>query len=148
MNATPAVGDEFKLTFSGDAIPCDELIELGKNSDLLIHEATLEDTLASSAATKKHSTVSQAIEQGRAMNAKHTVLTHFSQRYRNLPPIKDDMLDDNIGVAFDNMELVPSDLSKLNDLYLKLKETFKDEVSWNARRSVYYKKKYNTEFVN
>lgn len=134
---------EFKLTFSGDTIPCKELVELGRDSTLLIHEATLEDTLAASAATKKHSTFSQAIEQGREMNAKFTLLTHFSQRYRNLPPIKDDMLDPSIGVAFDNMELVPSDLSKLNKIYLQLKEIFKDEVSWNERRSRYYHKKYN-----
>lgn len=141
LDANP---NEFKMTFSGDSIPCDEMTELGKDSDLLIHEATLEDTLASSAAQKKHSTVSQAIEQGRAMNSKYTLLTHFSQRYRNLPPIQDHMLDSNIGVAFDNMEIIPSDLIKLNELYLKLKEVFRDEVSWNERRSRYYNKKYNT----
>lgn len=136
----------FKMMFSGDAIPCNEMVELGQNSDLLIHEATLEDTLASSAATKKHSTVTQAIEQGRAMNAKYTLLTHFSQRYRNLLPIKDHLLDSSIGVAFDNMEIVPSDLPRLNELYLKLKDFFKDEVEWNKRRSVFYKKKYNPSY--
>lgn len=135
---------EFKLMFSGDATPCNEMVELGRNSDLLIHEATLEDTLASSAATKKHSTVTQAIEQGRAMNAKYTLLTHFSQRYRNLLPIADNLLDSSIGVAFDNMEIVPTDLPRLNELYLKLKEFFKDEVEWNERRSVFYDKKYNS----
>lgn len=134
---------EFKMMFSGDAIPCNEMVELGRNCDLLIHEATLEDTLATSAATKKHSTVTQAIEQGRAMNAKYTLLTHFSQRYRNLLPITDHLMDSSIGVAFDNMEIVPTDLPRLNEVYLKLKEFFKDEVEWNKQRSVFYNKKYN-----
>lgn len=131
--------EEFKLTFSGDTIPCDSLVELGRDSTLLIHEATLEDTLASSAALKMHSTISQAIEQGDKMQAKCTILTHFSQRYRVLPPINDEIIvNKNIGIAFDNMEIVPNDLSKLNKLYFKLKETYADELKRVEKRSKKY----------
>lgn len=138
-NILPENKDEFKLTFSGDTIPCESLIELGKDSTLLIHEATLEDTLAASAASKMHSTISQAIEQGEKMQAKYTVLTHFSQRYRILPPINDELIaNKNIGIAFDNMEIVPDDLPKLNDLYLKLKETYADELRRVEKRSEKY----------
>lgn len=130
---------EFKLTFSGDTIPSDALVELGRNSTLLIHEATLEDTLSSSAAMKMHSTISQAIEQSEKMHAKYTILTHFSQRYRVLPPINDELIKNkNIGIAFDNMEIVPHDLSKLNDLYVKLKETYADELRRVEKRSKKY----------
>lgn len=139
MNVLPEQDEEFKLTFSGDTIPCDSLVELGRNSTLLIHEATLEDTLANSAALKMHSTISQAIEQSERMQAKYTVLTHFSQRYRVLPPINDDLIKNkNIGIAFDYMEIVPDDLSKLNDLYFKLKETYADELRRVEKRSKKY----------
>lgn len=140
--------DEFKLTFSGDTVPCDSLIELGRNSTLLIHEATLEDTLAASAAFKRHSTISQAIEQSEKMNAKYTLLTHFSQRYRTLPPINDDLIKNkNIGIAFDFMEVIPSDLCKLNDLYFKLKETYAEELERVERRSAKYAMKNNFSMV-
>jgi len=36
-----------------------KLIELGRNSDLLIHEATMEDAMKVAAKKKKHSTFSQ-----------------------------------------------------------------------------------------
>lgn len=138
-NIQPENKEEFKLTFSGDTIPCDSLVELGRNSTLLIHEATLEDTLSMSAAQKMHSTISQAIEQGEKMQAKHTVLTHFSQRYRVLPPIKDELIvNKSIGIAFDNMEIVPDDLDKLNGLYIKLKETYADELRRVEKRSKKY----------
>ncbi|XP_055317663.1 ribonuclease Z, mitochondrial-like [Sitodiplosis mosellana] len=146
-NILPDNKEEFKLTFSGDTIPCDSLIELGRDSNLLIHEATLEDTLAASAATKKHSTISQAIEQGHKMQAKYTVLTHFSQRYRVLPPINDELIaNKNIGIAFDNMEIVPNDLGKLNDLYLKLKETYAQELARVEKRSEKYARRSDLNF--
>lgn len=138
-NIQPENKEEFKLTFSGDTIPCDSLVELGRNSTLLIHEATLEDTLSMSAAQKMHSTISQAIEQSQKMRAKHTVLTHFSQRYRVLPPINDELIaNKNIGIALDNMEIVPNDLNKLNSLYFKLKRTYATELRRVEKRSKKY----------
>lgn len=140
--------DEFKLTFSGDTVPCDSLVELGHNSTLLIHEATLEDTLAASAAFKRHSTIRQAIEQSEKMQANYTLLTHFSQRYRVLPPINDDLIKHkNIGIAFDFMEIVPNDLTKLNDLYFKLKETYAEELERVERRSKRYAMKNQLSMV-
>lgn len=141
-NILPENKEEFKLTFSGDTIPCDSLLELGKDSTVLIHEATLEDALAMSAAQKMHSTISQAIEQGQKMQAKYTILTHFSQRYRVLPPINDELMaNKNIGMAFDMMEIVPDDLNKLNNLYFKLKETYADELKRVEIRSEKYKRR-------
>lgn len=74
----------------------------GMNSDLLIHEATMEDELSHEAIVKMHSTTSQAIDVGKRMNAKFILLTHFSQRYAKLPRFNDNFTD-NIGIAFDNM---------------------------------------------
>lgn len=75
---------------------------LGKNSDILIHEATMDDSLHKSAKLKLHSTSSQAINIGKEMNARFIILTHFSQRYSHVPIFNDNFTKE-IGVAFDNM---------------------------------------------
>lgn len=106
--------DPFKLTFSSDTIPCKDLIELGRNSTLLIHEATYPDEFSYKAYVNRHSTHSQAIEQSKLMNAKYTVLTHFSRRHAF--PLVDSEKHKNIGVAFDFMELTKNDLPKLSSL--------------------------------
>jgi len=92
----------WKLSYSGDTMPCDSFISLGQDSDICIHEATMEDELVHEARLKMHSTTSEAIEIGNKMNAKFTMLTHFSQRYAKVPKI-DSGLAPNVGIAFDNM---------------------------------------------
>lgn len=96
--------DGYKITYSGDTMPSSDLVELGMNSDLLIHEATMEDELAHEAVIKMHSTTSQAIDVGLKMKAKFILLTHFSQRYAKLPRF-DDNFAENVGIAFDNMQV-------------------------------------------
>lgn len=112
--------NQFKLTFSGDTPPCEPLVKLGKNSTLLIHEATYPDEMIEKAIKNRHCTISQAIEQSRQMNAKHTILTHFSRHLREIAYF-DSKLAPDIGLAFDNMEIVESDLPKLGELYAKHK---------------------------
>lgn len=118
--------EPYKITYSGDTMPCENLVKLGANSSLLIHEATMEDELEEDALVKMHSTVSQAIEQGHKMNAEYTVLTHFSQRYAKIPRIEQE-LNQNVGIAFDNMEIVPSDLDNLTGFYSTLKIMFAEK---------------------
>lgn len=36
---------------------------------------------------KRHCTVEEALRVGRQMEAKHVILTHFSQRYPKVPPL-------------------------------------------------------------
>ncbi|XP_057654659.1 ribonuclease Z, mitochondrial isoform X1 [Diorhabda carinulata] len=112
-----------KLTYSGDTMPSENLVKLGEDSDILIHEATMEDELAQEAIIKMHSTTSQAIEIGNRMNAKNIILTHFSQRYAKLPRFND-KFGDNVGIAFDNMKVSLSDLSLLPELIPALKLMF------------------------
>lgn len=125
----------FKLTYSGDTKPCDSLVEIGADSTLLIHEATMEDELLEDALAKMHSTVSQAIEQGHKMNAKYILLTHFSQRYAKIPRIEQHLIE-NVGIAFDNMEVVLSDLSYLNILYPAMKKMFPDHWDDMEQKSI------------
>jgi len=71
-----------KVTYSGDTIPCESLIELGKNSDVLIHEATFSKELSVIALEKKHSTSVDAANDAKKMGAKQLILTHISSRYQ------------------------------------------------------------------
>ncbi|EAT37691.1 AAEL010336-PA [Aedes aegypti] len=116
-------GEPVKITYSGDTMPCQNLIDLGRDSTILIHEATMEDELEAEARVKMHSTLSQAIEQGKKMNAKYTLLTHFSQRYAKIPRIESE-LETNLGIAFDNMEVTLDDLPQLSLFYPALKAMF------------------------
>jgi len=72
-----------KVTYSGDTAPCNSLIELGENSDILIHEATFSKELAEMATEKKHSTATDAATDAKKMGAKQLILTHISSRYRD-----------------------------------------------------------------
>jgi len=71
-----------KITYSGDTAPCDSLIELGLDSDVIIHEATFAKALAENAKEKKHSTSIDAANDAVKMNAKQLLLTHISSRYQ------------------------------------------------------------------
>uniref|UniRef100_A0ABD2W668 Zinc phosphodiesterase ELAC protein 2 n=1 Tax=Trichogramma kaykai TaxID=54128 RepID=A0ABD2W668_9HYME len=119
-----------KIAYSGDTIPCNRFVELAKHSDLLIHEATMEDGLEHQAVIKRHSTISQAINIGIRAEAKFTLLTHFSQRYSKLPmlPDKDQSNVDfsRIGVAFDFMHVSLSQLKLLPIIYPCIEVMFQD----------------------
>ncbi len=71
-----------KITYSGDTAPCQSLIELGKDSDLLIHESTFAKKLSDIANEKLHSTSVDAAHDAVKMNAKKLILTHISARYQ------------------------------------------------------------------
>ncbi len=88
----------WRVTYSGDTRPCPQLAEAGRNSTVLLHEATFADELACEALTRKHCTVSEAIAIGTDMRAKHILLTHFSQRYPKMAVLDEDL---NVGIGAD-----------------------------------------------
>lgn len=134
----------FKLTFTGDCMPTEFLTSLGRNSTVLIHEATFEDGLEDAARAKNHSTISEAIEQGVKMNAKYTILTHFSQRYK-IPFILKS-LPKNVSIAFDNMEIVESDLERSHYLYETMKPIFAESIESSEKRA--YKRNLSKNWKN
>ncbi|KAF3926193.1 hypothetical protein ABW21_db0206663 [Orbilia brochopaga] len=77
-----------KVAYSGDTRPTNDFVKIGKNCTVLVHEATFNDELISEAVAKKHCTTSEAIQAGNDMEAKHLLLTHFSQRYPKLPKLE------------------------------------------------------------
>ncbi|KAF3034156.1 hypothetical protein E8E12_004405 [Didymella heteroderae] len=77
-----------KISYSGDCRPSHPFTKIGRDSTVLIHEATFDDELEGDARAKKHSTTSEALGVGARMNAKAVVLTHFSQRYQKIPVLQ------------------------------------------------------------
>lgn len=98
-----------KLVYSGDTRPCERLVNEGRDAMLLIHEATFENDMQVMAKAKKHSTIHEAIDVGRRMGARHLMLTHFSQRYPNIPVMRN--VEMGVSIAFDAMTVTLSDES-------------------------------------
>lgn len=74
-----------KITILGDCYNVPEKsIEIAENSDLLVHECTLEDNFKEKAISNGHSTPSMAAEVANRTNSKCLILNHFSQRYKPL----------------------------------------------------------------
>lgn len=121
-------GSGWRLAFSGDTMPCDALVNIGKDATLLIHEATLEDALEEEAVEKRHSTTSQAIGIGMKMNAEFIMLNHFSQRYAKIPLFSPDF-SDRVGISFDHMRVRFCDLKLLPSLTPALKALFAEDLS-------------------
>eukprot|EP01125_Pyxidicula_operculata_P016438 TRINITY_DN5659_c0_g1_i1.p1 TRINITY_DN5659_c0_g1~~TRINITY_DN5659_c0_g1_i1.p1 ORF type:complete len:871 (-),score=205.67 TRINITY_DN5659_c0_g1_i1:247-2859(-) len=94
----------WKILYSGDTRPCAELVVIGENCDLVIHEATFEDELQSEAVDKYHATTSEAIISSNKMNAKFLMLNHFSSRYPKIP-CYDETQSPNVCAAFDLMSI-------------------------------------------
>lgn len=63
------------------------------------------DDLQHEAVAKRHCTITEAITVGRQMEAKHILLTHFSQRYSKTAPPVPEPLAGNVSVAFDLMQV-------------------------------------------
>ena len=70
-----------KIVYTGDTRPFKGFAKFAAAADLVIHDATLDDTLTEKAAEDGHSTPSQAAQEAKKAEAKQLVLTHISARY-------------------------------------------------------------------
>jgi ribonuclease Z len=97
-----------KVVYSGDTKPCENLVELAKDADLLIHDATFleedEDV------QKYHSSVKDAAKIAKKANVKKLILTHISRRYQkeDIERLLNEAREvfDNVEVAYDLMKVV------------------------------------------
>jgi ribonuclease Z len=69
------------FAFVMDTRPCDGAIELARDADLLVMEATFSAADQALAREYGHSSSVDAAETARAAGAKRLAMTHFSQRY-------------------------------------------------------------------
>lgn len=95
----PKVQD-VSYVYSGDTTPCDTLIALSQNANLLYHEATFAESLKAKAKQTGHSTASQAGITARETGVRQLLLGHFSSRYRSL-----DRLIEEASHVFPRVEL-------------------------------------------
>ncbi|OEU20485.1 Metallo-hydrolase/oxidoreductase [Fragilariopsis cylindrus CCMP1102] len=120
------------LAYSGDCRPSENFAKIAYNADLLIHEATFANGLEADAVVKRHCTVGEALRIATKMNAKTTVLTHFSQRYPKIPELDfDNALSLPSGMkvipAFDFMVITPTNIASAAMLTPALQLLYPDD---------------------
>lgn len=96
-----------KISYSGDTRPCEAMIRLARDSDILIHESTYEAEDHQRAVDNAHSTSVEAAEIAREANVNELVLTHISTRYTSDKNIKSEAqkVFKNTKVARDYMKI-------------------------------------------
>ncbi|MEB3210948.1 MAG: ribonuclease Z [Leptolyngbyaceae bacterium] len=70
-----------KFVYCTDTIFCDEAVELAKDADVLIHEATFSHHDAELAYQRLHSTSTMAAQVALEAGIQQLIMTHFSPRY-------------------------------------------------------------------
>lgn len=98
-----------KIVYSGDTRPCDGLVKLAKDADLLIHECTYFDKKF---VERNHSSIEDIVKIAKETNAKQIVLTHISRRYQSTKELEEiisqvagDELKKKIKIAKDFMSI-------------------------------------------
>lgn len=76
-----------RIAICTDTRPCANSVELARDADVLIHEATYGNELAREAGERLHSTAEDAARTAAEAGAKRLILTHFSTRYRDVAPL-------------------------------------------------------------
>ncbi|MHA1238491.1 MAG: ribonuclease Z [Candidatus Odinarchaeia archaeon] len=73
-----------KIVYSGDTRPCENVLKLSKNADVLIHDSTFDEELKENAIISGHSTSTEAAQLARDAGVKKLILFHISTRYRDI----------------------------------------------------------------
>ena len=96
-----------KVTFILDTSYHINCIKLAKDSDYLIIESTYSDKLKDKAKEYKHLTAKQAALIAKKANVKNLILTHFSQRYKNVDELENEAKKEfkNVILATDLLEI-------------------------------------------
>ena len=74
-----------KVVYTGDSRPCKRTIDIARDADLLIHDATFGEDEAERAAQTGHATAREAADVARKCGALRLALTHISSRYADDP---------------------------------------------------------------
>ena len=70
-----------KVVYTGDTKPCEGVIKLAENADVLIHDSTFSDDDRDKAEEMGHSTTKMAADIAKKAGVKALYLIHISQRY-------------------------------------------------------------------
>ncbi|MEW4370022.1 ribonuclease Z [Paenibacillus kandeliae] len=106
LHSHQVVGEPKKgkiITILGDTRPCDNVLVLAKDANLLVHEATFSQDLQETARKYYHSTAIEAAEAAREAGAQELILTHFSSRYKDEDQLQELLLEAK--TVFEHTEL-------------------------------------------
>jgi ribonuclease Z len=94
-----------RVVYCTDTIYCQSAIELSRDADLLIHEATFAQADEGLARQSMHSTTGMAARVALAAKTKLLIMTHFSPRYVPGNPIEPDQLLREARAIFPHTEM-------------------------------------------
>jgi ribonuclease Z len=93
-----------KIVYSGDTRPCENILRLAKDADILIHDGTFleEDELDTA-----HGNVKDAAKIAKRAGVKYLILTHISRRYQDIKELEEQAREifPNSFVAHDLMKV-------------------------------------------
>jgi len=99
------VKNGLKVVYSGDTRPCDNILKISENADILIHDGTfLEEDIEG----KGHTDVKEAAKIAGKAGVKKLILTHISRRYTDTKEIEEQAKE-----VFENT-VVAKDMMKIN----------------------------------
>lgn len=90
-----------KIVYTGDTRPCERTVEVAKNADVLIHDASFSENLKQWAIESGHSTAKEAGEIAKRAEVKKLILTHISARFSK----NEEILLKEAKEVFENVEL-------------------------------------------
>ena len=69
------------MVYCTDTVFCDRAVELSRDADVLIHEATFAHAESEMAFSRQHSTTTMAAQTAHLAGVRQLIMTHFSPRY-------------------------------------------------------------------
>lgn len=91
-----------KFVYSGDTMPCKNLVTISEGADVLAHDSTFFEEMEA-----KHANVNEVLKIAQDASVKQLILTHISRRYQDLEEMKDKIKDfPNAKIAKDFMKIV------------------------------------------
>jgi len=93
-----------KIVYTGDTKPCENVLKISKDADLLIHDGTF---LEEDVGDKAHADIKEAARIAKEANVKFLILTHISRRYTNIKELEEEArkVFPNSKVAYDLMKV-------------------------------------------
>ena len=93
-----------KVVYSGDTMPCDNIVKISEDADILIHDGTF---LEEDVEGKAHADVKEAARLAKKANVKRLILTHISRRYTDPKELEEQAKEvfKNSSVAHDMMRV-------------------------------------------
>jgi len=118
MHTVPAIGVRlelsfshglFTIAFSGDTRPCESMIHLARNADLLIHDVFCEHTYHAVAEKWGHTTAYEAGILAQKAGVKQIMMINQWYKYRDQEALQ--KLEKEISEHFDGKVITPKDMS-------------------------------------